>query len=102
MACSALSSDTAAQICNLEDIFKNVVLVVAALAGIAFLVMFIVGGFKYLTSAGNPKAVEAAKGTITMAFLGLLLIVSAYLILKLIGSFTGLDVTTFRIESIAP
>ncbi|HCM37399.1 MAG: hypothetical protein UV61_C0007G0002 [Candidatus Gottesmanbacteria bacterium GW2011_GWB1_43_11] len=87
-----------AQISCLEPLFGRVVSIVAALAGIIFFVMLIVGGFRYLFSAGNPKATEAAKGTITAAFLGIFLIVGAYLILRLIAVFTGItSLTTFQI-----
>lgn len=86
-----------AQISCLEPLFARVVTVVAALAGIIFFIMLIVGGFRYLFSAGDPKKAEAAKGTLTAAFLGLILIVSAFVILRLLSSFTGLDLTTFQI-----
>ncbi len=88
-----------AQISCLEPIFTNIVVAIAGFAAIVFLIMLLVGGFKYLTSAGNPKTVEAAKGTLTAAFLGLILIVGAYIILRLIASFTGITaLTTFKVS----
>jgi hypothetical protein len=59
--------------------------------------MLIVGGIKYTTSGGDPKSVESAKKTLTYAILGMVLVASAYLILRLIGEFTGADVTNFVI-----
>lgn len=87
-----------AQITCLEPLFARAIGILVELAGIVFFIMLVVGGFRYLFSSGNPKATEAARGTITAAFLGLILVVSAYIILNLIAGFTGLtSLTTFRI-----
>jgi hypothetical protein len=86
-----------ATIQSLEPLFSNVVQAVVALLGVALLVMFFVAGFGYLFSGGDPKKVEQAKGTLTNAIIGLIVIVSAYIVLNLIGVITGTDVTTFRI-----
>ena len=87
-----------AQIQGLECLFQNVVTVVTAFAGLAVFIMFLTGGLKYLTSGGDPKAQEQAKGTLTFAVLGLVLIIAAYLILNFISTFTGIpDLLKFRI-----
>ncbi len=52
--------------------------------GIAFLLM-IFGGFKILTSAGDPKGVQAAGEMITSAITGLLFIIFSVFLLELIG-----------------
>jgi hypothetical protein len=56
-----------------------------AAVGIAALFMIIVGGFMYITSAGNNAKMESAKGVITDAIVGLILALSAYLILYTIN-----------------
>jgi hypothetical protein len=53
--------------------------------GIAALFMITVGGFMYITSAGNNARMEAAKGVITDAIAGLVLALAAYLILYTIN-----------------
>ncbi len=81
-----------------ECIFANIVVVATALAGLALFIMLISGGFKYLTSGGEPKATEQAQQTITHAILGLVVIVAGYLILKFLAEFTGLQsILTFII-----
>ena len=69
------------------------------LAGLAVFVMLIIGGFKYLTSAGDPKALESARKTITYAILGLVLMLAGWFILLFIKEFTGIDVTKFTFPS---
>ena len=58
--------------------------IVAIAGGIAFLLV-IAGGFKIITSAGDPKGVQAAKETITSALIGLLFIIFSVFLLELIG-----------------
>jgi len=87
-----------ATIKGFEWIFYNVVSVILGLAGIALFIMLIIGGFKYLTSAGNPENAQSAQKTITYALMGLVLIALAYLILVFIESITGANVTTFTVN----
>ncbi|MFH1863551.1 MAG: hypothetical protein ABIJ85_01380, partial [bacterium] len=81
------------QLVDLEEVFKNVVNVVLGFAGIAFFVLLLVGGFKYMTAGGDPKAIDSAKKTLTSAIAGLLIVVLSYLVLVFIGTFTGVDLT---------
>jgi len=86
-----------ATIQGIECLFYNVLQVIVTIAGLAFLFMFISGGFKYLFSGSEPKAVAAASSTLTSAFIGLIGIIASWLILKLITDFTGINVTIFTI-----
>ena len=84
---------------GLECLFGNVLQVIVGLAGIIFFVMFINGGFQYLFSSSDQKKVAAASNTLTMAIMGLVGVVASYLILKLIQTITGANVTNFIIPS---
>lgn len=86
-----------ARISDFEAIFENLVGTLLGFAGITLFLMLILGGFKYITAGGDPKALEGAKKTLTYAILGIVLIASAYLILLLIEQFTGAPVTEFSI-----
>lgn len=95
--CNAITADGVVQLRYLECMFSNIVGVVLGLAGLALFVMLIVGGFKYMTAGGDPKAMQGAQGTLTMAILGLVLVAMAYLILLVIGQVTGVDLKTFKV-----
>jgi len=82
---------------QLETVFENVVTSLLALGGIVLFLMLLSGGFKYLTSGGDPKAVEEAQKTLTYAIGGLVMLAGSFLILKIISNFTGTDVTNFVI-----
>jgi hypothetical protein len=91
------NEDGVATLRGLEGIFQNLVSVVLGFAGIALFLMLVVGGYKYITSGGDPKSVESAKNTLTYAIVGIVLLASAYLILRFIGVFTGAGVENFRV-----
>jgi heme O synthase-like polyprenyltransferase len=59
------------------------------LASLVAMFFIIFGGFKFLTSGGDPKQVEGARKTLTYAIIGLILIFLAFAIIKLVGTITG-------------
>lgn len=84
---------------GLETIFFNLVAVSLALAGIVLFIMLLVGGFKFLTAGDNADQAQSARQTLTYGLLGFILVVSAFLILKLIEQFTGVPVTIFKVTN---
>ena len=52
--------------------------------GVAFL-LILFGGFRMLTSAGNPEQLAAGQELVTSAIAGLLFVIFSIFILKLIG-----------------
>ncbi len=80
-----------ATIQGIECLLGNVLSVAVTLLGLLAFVMFIVGSFRFLLSGGNAKGTEEGKKTITFAIAGLVLALSAFIILNLISSFTGVQ-----------
>ena len=90
----------AATIKCLEPLFENVVRAVVAIASVALFVMLLVGGFNFLFSAGDQKKLAQARGTLTGAILGLVIIVVAYLIINALSIFLGVeDLKKFEIPT---
>lgn len=56
-----------------------------SIAGILAVLMIVIGGIQYMTAYGNPGKVGDAKNRIYQALLGLLLAISAWLILYTIN-----------------
>ena len=81
-----------AQISDIVGILANIIGLLAPAAAIAVFVMILVAGFQFLTSGGDPKAVAAARTTLTYAIIGIILVISVWLILLLIQIATGVDV----------
>lgn len=67
------------------------------LASLVAFLFLLFGGIRFITSGGEPKAVESAKKTVTYALLGLGVIFCVWLIFNLIYQLTGLDLTRFNI-----
>ncbi len=80
-----------------ECLFERILVVASTLAGIAFAVMIVIGGFKLIFAGGEKQGLQSAKNTLTYAFIGLVLIILSWLILLLIQEFTGIRVTEFSI-----
>ncbi len=60
-------------------------------AGIALFVYLIMAGFSYLTSAGDPKKLESAKGKITAALIGFIVVFVAYWLVQIVAYIFGLE-----------
>ena len=86
-----------AKISDLEQVFSSVVSGALTLAGIAVLVMLISGGFGYLMAGGDKEGATKAQKTLTYAIGGLVLVLSAWIILNLLGNFLGVDFSIFSI-----
>lgn len=96
---TCVANDDVATIKGFECLFSNILKVIMGFAGLAFFAMFIVGGFKYITSGGDPKKMASAISTLTLSFFCVLGVIISWLILLLIQNFTGVNVTQFKIGS---
>src|ERR1035437_1929115 len=65
---------------SVESFIKSVIQVVAGLAGLVATGFFVVGGFSYITSSGNPEHLDKAKRTLFYSATGLAITVAAFVI----------------------
>jgi hypothetical protein len=86
---------------ELEPMVQKIISLVIGGAGVVLFFLLISGGFQLITSGGDPGKVAGAWKTITYAIGGLVVILLSILILRLIHTVTGVDVTQFKIN-IAP
>jgi len=93
----AANLDGVAKISDLGGLFGRIITYSLGFAAIVLFVLLVVGGFKYITSGGDPKAVEGAQKTLTSAIVGLIIILLSYTILVIITKITGVDVIDFRV-----
>ncbi len=56
--------------------------------GVAVLFL-IIGGFWYITSAGNEETAEKGKGTAVNALIGIVIIILSYVIVNVVARFVG-------------
>lgn len=62
---------------------------IAAMLALLFLIW---GGIRYMTARGDPKAMDAARGTITSAIIGLIIVLLAGVIYTLIAAVFKIDI----------
>ncbi len=60
------------------------------IVGTVAVLFLIIGGFQYITSAGNPDGIEKAKATILYAIIGIIVALLAYSIIRYIITSPGL------------
>jgi hypothetical protein len=62
---------------------------------IAFIIAFIfllIGGIRWITAGGETKAVEGARNMVTGALVGLIIVLAAFAIIRLIEFFFGVTI----------
>ncbi|MFH2118377.1 MAG: hypothetical protein ABII10_01425 [Candidatus Paceibacterota bacterium] len=87
--CVSESDNSVATIQGLQCLLANVLSTFLTLVGIAAFIMIVVAAFNILTSGGNSQNMEKAQKSITFAVIGLVVALSAFIILNLVADFTG-------------
>jgi hypothetical protein len=75
----------------LAIIMSNIIGAMTIGAGIWFLFQAIIAGYNYMNAAGDKVRIENAGRKLTNSLIGLALVVAAYGLLALIGSFLGIE-----------
>jgi len=75
---------------NLGGLISRILSFIIPLAGIILLFVLIWGGFDYMMSQGNPEKVKSAQAKITTGLIGFFLLISSYLIVRVIAGIFGL------------
>lgn len=63
---------------NVGDTIALGIKAVLSVLGIIYLIMILIGGFKWMTAAGDEEQVNRSLGIIKRATIGLLIVISAY------------------------
>ncbi|HEX9679480.1 MAG TPA: pilin [Candidatus Saccharimonadales bacterium] len=69
---------------ELEDIIQNVINVLLFVVGVAAVVMLIVGGIRYVVSAGDQQAVANAKNTVLYSIVGVVVAFLAFVAVEFV------------------
>jgi hypothetical protein len=83
-ACKAIGGTFSGGTCNtpagdptIDSAVKAVVNILSIIVGIAAVLMIIIGGFRYITSAGDANNIASAKNTVLYAIIGLVIVALA-------------------------
>lgn len=69
---------------TLSNTISTVIDLLSAVVGIVAVIMIIVGGLRYVTSAGNPESAKGARNTVLYAVIGLVIVALAQLIVHFV------------------
>ena len=83
------------KIATVPSLMKIILPLIMTAVAVFFLIILLKAAFKILTAGENKEVVAKAQKTISFAVLGLILIVSSFLLVRIIGKI-------LRIESILP
>lgn len=78
------------------SIISTIIGILTASAVIWFVIQFMLGAFKWISSGGDAKQIEGARSQIMQAVFGLIIIFSALIFLSVLGGIFGLDVLDLR------
>jgi len=76
---------------NLGDLVSRILSFLIPLSGVVLLFVLIWGGYDYMMSQGNAEKVKSAQGKITTGIIGFILLISSYLIVRVIAKIFGLS-----------
>lgn len=75
-------------------VFMNLLSALLLFSGLTALVMFLMGGFKFMSSAGDAKKLEGARNNFKYGIIGLVIVLSSFLFINIISQITGVACIT--------
>lgn len=80
------------QATDVGSIIRALIGIVLIVAAIVFFFMLLLGGLQWITSGGDKAGVEGARSRLTAAFIGLVIVFSAWAIMSLVENFLGVEI----------
>jgi TRAP-type C4-dicarboxylate transport system permease small subunit len=71
-------------VAQVENFIRSIIKVIAGLAGLIATAFFVIGGFTYITSSGNPENLGRAKRTLLHSAVGLAIVIGAFVISNIV------------------
>jgi hypothetical protein len=84
---------------TIASIVSALVILTLIIAALVFFFMLVIGGIRYITSGGDKAQTEAARGQITAALIGLVIVFAAWAIINLINIFFDINILSLNIQS---
>ncbi len=81
----------------LGQVVPKLVGILFVIGALAFFFMLIWGAISWILSGGDKAHLESAKGRITSAIVGMVLLIGSFAIVKLIEAFFGIDILSIDI-----
>lgn len=79
---------------NPITVIRGIIRFILLIAFIIAFIMLLVGGIRWIMAGGDEKSVEKARNTITAALIGLVVILVAYALIRIVELFFNVNVIT--------
>lgn len=76
---------------TIADIINRAVIFLFPIAGLILFINILRAGFGYLTSSGDPKKMEQAKGRLTTSLIGFAILFLAFWITQIVAFMFGIE-----------
>jgi hypothetical protein len=70
---------------NATSLIMYIINIVLGISGLIAVLFLLIGGFRYITSAGNEEVAEQAKKIIINAIIGIVIIILSFVIVRVIA-----------------
>lgn len=87
-----ISAPTEYRFFDLGDILTTLLPYIFVLAGIILFGYLIMGGFEFLTSAGNPEKIKTAQKKLVNAIIGFVIIFAAFWLVQILEEILGIGI----------
>ena len=87
---------------SIIDIVRGIIQFILVVAFILAFIMLLIGGIRWITAGGDEKAVGSARNMITAALIGLVIVLVAFALIKLVETFFGVSIISGLGESSIP
>ena len=75
-----------ADVSKIQNFIQNIIKNIVTLSGLIATGFFVWGGVRYITSSGNPEALDGAKKTILYSSIGLAIVLGAFVLSNIVTS----------------
>lgn len=79
---------------NIINVVSTIIRLVLIIAFVLAFIMLLVGGIRWIMAGGDEKSVEKARNTITAALIGLVVVLIAYALIRIVETFFGISIIT--------
>jgi hypothetical protein len=84
----------------ISQLIPNIIGLIFVIGVIIFFFMLIIGAIQWISSGGDKAALESARGRITSALIGLVILFSALAIVSLIETFFHINILSIDISKL--
>ncbi|MFA5933180.1 MAG: pilin [Microgenomates group bacterium] len=73
-----------ADVSKVQTFIQSIIQIFVTLAALVATAFLVWGGFRYMTSSGNPESLDVAKKTIMFSAIGLAIVLGAYVLSNIV------------------